>query len=101
MRLAENDYVTVARRIKEYSRFAEKLWFAENKPCGFDIQDHKLGGIIHRTDSCRRRLVSYAKGEIDSIPELEEKILPYPGAKEGVPYMANKTELYLSANRYD
>ena len=101
LRLAENDYVTVARRIKEYSRFAEKLWFAENKPCGFDIQDHKLGGIIHRTDSCRRRLVSYAKGEIDSIPELEEKILPYPGAKEGVPYMANKTELYISANRYD
>ena len=93
--------VWVAKRLKVYTRAAEKMWFYENKPCGFDIQDRKLGGIIQRTDACRRRLLDYVAGNIDSIPELEEKILPYPKATEGIPYMANTTQLYTSANRID
>ena len=100
-RLAENEYVWVAKRLKVYTRAAEKMWFYENKPCGYDIQDRMHGGIIHRTDACRRRLLDYVAGNIDSIPELEEKILPYPKATEGIPYMANNTQLYTSANRID
>ena len=101
LRLAENEYVAVAKRLKEYSRAAERMWFYENKPCGFDIQDRMHGGIIQRTDACRRRLLDYVNGKIDSIPELEEKILPYPRATEGIPFMANSTHLYISANRID
>ena len=77
------------------------MWCYENKPCGYDVQSRRLGGILYRTEVCRRRILDYAAGKTDSISELEEKILPYPKATEGIPYMANRTDLYISANRID
>ncbi|MBQ9132235.1 MAG: beta-N-acetylhexosaminidase [Clostridia bacterium] len=62
--------------------FAEKfriLWFTENKPHGFDIQENRLGGLLFRLCSQEKRLAGYVNGTIDRIPELEEEILPYCG----------------------
>jgi hypothetical protein len=101
LRLASQDYSEVIKRLRAFSLAAEQMWFYENKPCGFDVQDQRFGAIIHRTESCKRRILNYVSGKLASIPELEEKLLPYPGAKEGVPYMANKAQLYTSANRID
>lgn len=53
------------------------LWHRENKPHGFDVQDARLGGLKQRLRSCRERLDGYVAGKIDSIPELEEEILPF------------------------
>jgi hypothetical protein len=39
------------------------------------VQDVRLGGLIRRTDSCRRRLLDYVNGKIDAIPELEVELL--------------------------
>lgn len=100
-RLAKNEYPEVVKRLKAYALAAEEMWCYENKPCGFDIQDHRFGGIIQRTESCRRRILKYVAGKVDSIPELEEKLLPYPGATEGIPYMANTAQLWSSPNRID
>ncbi len=76
LRLAKEDYVTVISRIGIFHRAFEKLWFTENKPYGFEVQDLRLGGLAKRVDSCKRRLVDYVSGKIDSIPELEEELLP-------------------------
>ena len=76
-RLAENDYKEAEKLIRNYLGVFEEQWFHENKPCGFDVQDIRLGATIQRTISCRRRLLDYANGKIDSIPELDEKLLPY------------------------
>ena len=51
-------------------------WMAENKPHGFDVQDHRLGGLLQRMRSCMERLQDYRDGRIEAIPELEEKISP-------------------------
>lgn len=75
-RLAKNDYVNLARNMKKFSLAFEKQWYKENKPQGFDIQDHRIGGMIHRTDACRRRILDYVAGRVDTIPEYEEKLLP-------------------------
>ena len=75
-RLAKNDYVKLARNMKKFSLAFEKQWYKENKPQGFDVQDHRIGGMIHRTDACRRRILDYVAGRVDSIPEYEEKLLP-------------------------
>ena len=32
-----------------------------------------------RIKHCKKKLESYINGEIDSIPELEEPVLPYKG----------------------
>ena len=60
----------------EFYKAFKTQWFIENKPHGFDIQDIRLGGLIGRMQSCLDRLCDYRDGKINSIPELEEKILP-------------------------
>lgn len=80
--LAKNEYVEVEKRIRRYALAFEKQWFTDNKPHGFDVQDHHLGALLQRTDSCRRRLLAYTSGKIDRIDELETEILPYKRKEE-------------------
>ena len=56
-----------------------KLWFTENKAQGFEVQDIRLGGLKQRLTHCRKRLAEYMRGEIESVPELEEEVLDYFG----------------------
>lgn len=87
---------TVARLEKFYKKF-RALWYKENHPSGFDVQDLRLGGLKQRLISCLERLEEYLAGTIESIPELEEKILPYFEAKETPCYIGWK--INASANR--
>ena len=75
--LAKNEYVEVEKRIRRYALAFEKQWFTDNKPHGFDVQDHLLGALLQRTDACRRRLLAYVSGKLDKIDELETELLPY------------------------
>lgn len=75
-RLAREEYTEVSRRLLKFAAAFEKQWFAENKSAGFEVQDLRLGGLLRRTDSCRRRLLDYANGRIDRIGELECELLP-------------------------
>ena len=58
-----------------YNSFKNQ-WFIENKPHGFDVQDIRLGGLLCRMQSCLDRLIEYRDGKIESIPEIEETIVP-------------------------
>jgi len=94
--LAKNEYVQVAKWIDIYARAFEKQWFADNKPHGFDVQDHRLGALIRRTDACRRRILDYVSGRIERIEELEEKLLPFMAHEEST--MINRAILFATAN---
>lgn len=75
--------------IADLERFIDKfrvLWFHDNKPHGFDVQELRLGGLLLRLRSQRDRLTAFLEGSVDVIDELEEEILPYRGpgnAQEG------------------
>ena len=100
-RLAEEDYVKVIKLTDVFGRAFEKQWFIENKTCGFDVQDLRIGGLIRRTDACRKRLLDYAKGNIDRIEELEGEILPVlPDKPAGESITFNAYHLIATANRY-
>ena len=58
----------------------------------------RIGGITRRTESCKRRILDYVKGKINSIPELEEKILPYPNANEGEPTYITNPSKFITSN---
>ncbi|MBO5316775.1 MAG: beta-N-acetylhexosaminidase [Clostridia bacterium] len=75
--LAEYDYPEAIRALKSFAIAFEKQWMKENKPHGFEVQDIRLGGLQHRLDTCRKRLLAYLDGKLDTIPELEEEILPF------------------------
>lgn len=72
------DYKKMIKRTEDFYQAFRKQWYLENKPHGFDVQDIRIGGLIRRMGSCLDRLELYRDGAIDSIPELEEKLLPLP-----------------------
>ncbi len=76
LRLAKEDYTLLYKQLNEYLEAFRKQWYTENKPFGFDVQELRIGGVITRVESCKKRLLSYCKGEIDEIPELAEALLP-------------------------
>ena len=82
--LANNEYAKVEKLIDVFARSFEKQWFKDNKPHGFDVQDHHLGALIRRTQACRRRILDYVNGKIDRIEELEEALLPYKTKGESI-----------------
>ena len=70
-------YDRMIRDTEEFYRLFRNQWYRENKPHGFDVQDIRIGGLIGRMKSCRDRLNEWVNGRIQTIPELEEELLPY------------------------
>ncbi len=52
-----------------------KLWESTNKPNGFEIIEVRLGGIAARMSTAGEKMLAYARGEVDTIPELLEESL--------------------------
>lgn len=55
----------------------EELWLRDAKPFGYELMDIKLGGVITRLESHRRRIHSYLNGQVSSLEELEQPRLPF------------------------
>jgi len=79
--LLEN-YKLAEKKVETFYQAFRTLWYTENKACGFEVQEQRLGGLKLRLRSCYDRLNDYLSGKIDSIPELEEKLLDYYGKGE-------------------
>ena len=86
LRLATEEYTRVEKNVKLLTKAFEKQWMKENKPQGFEVQHYRLGGLACRVAYCKKTLISYAKGNISSIPELEEKLLPFRKDSESIYY---------------
>ena len=80
--LAENEYTEVLKRLGKFYDAFEAYWMTEKKPHGFDVQDIRLGGLACRLTHCRKMLLYYAAGKLESIPELEEEQLDIIGTKD-------------------
>ncbi len=93
-RLAENEYKALLKLIPAFERAFLKQWMTDNKPQGFDVQEQRLGGIILRTESCRRRILDYVNGRLERIEELEEELLPYASSEKSI--LLNKATAYLT-----
>lgn len=100
LRLAENDYNEVKKRLKLFYNAFKKQWYKENKTSGFDVQDLRLGGLMLRTESCRTRILDYVSGRIDRIEELETTVLPIGNGAEGEAIEFNYIPSIMSTNVY-
>ena len=87
--LALNDYTKAERLLREYISAFEKQWMKENKPQGFDPHETRLGGLLLRTASCKKRILDYTSGKLDKIDELDEELLPF--GQEGRTMLYNGT----------
>lgn len=96
LRLANEEYSRVETSLKAFTKAFEKQWMLENKSCGFEVQEYRLGGLLYRISSCKKRLVAYAEGKLDRIPELEDEILTF--RKDGESIYYNLYRSNVSAN---
>ncbi len=71
------EYARLEKQVKLFYACFKKLWFAENKPFGWEVQDVRLGGLRQRLSYCKARLQEYLGGKIDRIEELEIELLPF------------------------
>ncbi|MBE5040914.1 beta-N-acetylhexosaminidase [Ructibacterium gallinarum] len=69
------DYENIEAELHNFYEAFKTLWYKENKPYGFEIHENRIGGLMLRTKSCRKRLEDYVNGVIVKIDELEEIIL--------------------------
>ena len=81
--------------MRKFGAAFEKQWYKDNKPQGFDVQDHRIGGMIYRTETCRKRILDYVAGKIDSIPEYEEKLINAYGNQ---PSSLSQYKVYATVN---
>ena len=57
--LAENDYANLIILLKDFYTAHKNVWFTDNKPFGFDVQDIRMGGMerrIERSQLCNVKL---------------------------------------------
>ena len=100
LRLANEDYTELMRRVKKLHRAFRIQWYKENKPSGFEVQDGRFGALVQRLDSCKQRLTEYVNGELDKLEELEWDILPFRSEKEGEPIAETCYGRIVTANQF-
>lgn len=71
-----------AELMQNYYEKFRTAWYRDNKTFGFEVQDIRIGGAIHRLKHCIWRLNGYLNGEIDEIEELEVELLDVFGGKD-------------------
>jgi hypothetical protein len=73
---AYDKIVLAAERLLSFIDAFRTLWYTENKPHGFEVQEARLGALHYRLTAVRKRLAAYLDGKEATLPELEETLLP-------------------------
>ena len=81
--LAEKEIPLAMEKIRAYRDSREALWNRESRIFGFEVLDIRIGGLLARLESAKKRVEAWVSGEVDSLPELEEPRLPFRPVKEG------------------
>ncbi len=71
-KLIAKSYKPLIRQLETFYEAFKNQWYRENKPFGFEVQDIRIGGLIHRVKHCMNDLNDFLKGKVASLPELEE-----------------------------
>ncbi len=88
--LVDNEYTLLPEKIEAFLESYLVLWEKENKTCGAEVEDIRLGGLIQRTKHCKKLLEKYIAYDIE-ITELEEPILGhYKDETVGAPVLCNR-----------
>lgn len=93
-RICEEIIPHLTENLWKLKELREDLWMADAKPFGYELIDLRMGGVITRLDSTRRRLHSYVEGKISGLEELETERIPY--FAEGEPAIENHWQRAVS-----
>lgn len=71
------DIPEAMEHLQKMKLLREQLWMKDAKPFGYELLDIKLGGVLTRLASHKRRLESYLDGKLGRLEELEQERMPY------------------------
>ena len=92
--ICEKEIPETIQNLEKMKILREDLWMADAKPFGYELIDLRMGGVITRLDSTKRRLHKYVEGKISRLEELETKRFPY--FAEGEPAIENHWQRAVS-----
>lgn len=72
--LADGDLKNLQKAVNELWRYHRSHWLKTRKPFGWEVIEHRYGGLMVRLDTLSARLQAYLNGSESSIPELEVKL---------------------------
>ena len=75
--LAEKDLPLLYQKVEDFAEQFSHQWQQENKIFGLDTIDIRFGGLLKRIKRAQERLQQYTTGQLDSVEELEQEILPF------------------------
>ncbi|MDR0426271.1 MAG: beta-N-acetylhexosaminidase [Clostridiales bacterium] len=70
--LAEKSIPAAIKRLKDFYAALKGQWLTENKLCGLEALDYRIGGVEKRLSYARSAIKDYLSGKTDKIPQLEE-----------------------------
>lgn len=91
---ASHDLPQLELALTQFIECFSRQWLRENKIFGLDTVDIRMGALLQRVRRAKERLALYAKGELESLPELEEELLPFTDCYVG------KSEFATTANQW-
>ena len=75
--LAEKELPLLYQKVEDFAEQFSHQWQQENKIFGLDTIDIRFGGLLKRIKRAQERLQQYTTGQLDSVEELEQEILPF------------------------
>ena len=75
--LAKKDLPLLYQKVEDFAEQFSRQWQLENKIFGLDTIDIRFGGLLKRIKRAQERLQQYTTGQLDSVEELEQEILPF------------------------
>lgn len=82
-RLAQEEIPLAMEKIRAYRDGREALWKEESRIFGFEVFDIRIGGLLARLETAKKRVEAFVSGDEERLPELEEKRLPFRPVQEG------------------
>ena len=76
-RYAEELLPELLSRIDCFAAVYRKQWSSDNKIFGLDVFDLRIGGLKQRIQTAIERLKAWLSGELATLEELEQDILPF------------------------
>lgn len=84
-RLRDTDLRLARRTMEKLWKQHRAMWMKTYKPFGWEVIEHRYGGVMARFDTLNQRLTDYLDRKISALPELDVKILdPWPKLKNEV-----------------
>lgn len=81
--LLEKEVRPLLKEVRKLWKIHREMWLSTYKPFGLEVIEIRYGGLIARLESLAARLEKYLRGDIDTIPEFETKLLKFRKSSAG------------------